>query len=150
MPSPSSSLSVTSGVPSPSLSLWIVTVISLVDLLPASSTAFTVAVTVFSSLSPQSSAFGTVPSICFVSGLYFKPSGRFSTVTFAFSSSVVTGTGVISLPSTAVTLSAVMTGAVVSFAATLIVAVALSVVPSEYFTTTGIFTAFPASPSTGV
>ena len=34
--------------------------------------------------------------------------------------------------------------------ATLIFAVVLSVVPSEYFTTTGTFTVFPASPSTGV
>ena len=68
-PSLSSSVSVTSGVPSPSVSLKIVTAISFVDSFPASSTALIFAVIVFSSLSPQSSAFGTVPSICLVSGL---------------------------------------------------------------------------------
>ena len=69
MPSLSSSSSVTSGMPSPSVSLWIVTVISFVDLFPDSSTALIVAVTVFSSSSPQSSDFSTFPSICFVSSL---------------------------------------------------------------------------------
>ena len=49
-PSLSSSVSVTSGVPSPSVSLKIVTVISFVDSFPASSTALIVAVIVFSSL----------------------------------------------------------------------------------------------------
>ena len=40
--------------------------------------------------------------------------------------------------------------AIVAFLDTLITALTLSVVPSEYFTTTGILTAFSASPSTGV
>ena len=113
-PSLSSSVSVTSGVPSPSVSLKIVTVISFVDSFPASSTALIVAVIVFSSLSPQSSAFGTVPSICLVSGLYFNPSGKPSTVTFALTSSTSITTGGIGCPSTAITLPASMLGAVVS------------------------------------
>ena len=113
-PSLSSSVSVTSGVPSPSASLKIVTVISFVDSFPASSTALIVAVIVFSSLSPQSSAFGIVPSICLVSGLYFNPSGKSSTVTFALTSSTSTITGGIGCPSTAVTLPASIVGVVVS------------------------------------
>ena len=67
MPSLSSSSSVMSGMPSPSVSLWIVTVMSFVDSFPDSSFALIVAVTVFSSSSPQSSDFSTFPSICFVS-----------------------------------------------------------------------------------
>ena len=113
-PSLSSSVSVTSGVPSPSVSLKIVTVICFVDSFPASSTALIVAVIVFSSLSPQSSAFGTVPSICLVSGLYFNPSGKPSTVTVALTSSTSTNTGGIGCPSTAVMFPASIVGACVS------------------------------------
>ena len=117
-PSLSSSVSVTSGVPSPSVSLKILTVISFVDSFPASSTALIVAVIVFSSSSPQSSAFGTVPSICLVSGLYFNSSGKPSTVTVAFTSSTSTITGGIGCPSTAVMFPASIVGAVVSVTVT--------------------------------
>ena len=93
-PSLSSSVSVASGVPSPSVSLRIVTVVSLVVVLPSSFVAMIVAVcSLTSSPSFQSSDLSTVPSICLVSGLYVNPSGRPSTLTVAFGSSTSTITG---------------------------------------------------------
>ena len=63
------------------------------------------------------------------------------TISSSFQTLIVSGFS----PPSSFTLSAV-----VAFLVTLITALALSVEPSEYFTTTGISTAFPASTSTGV
>ena len=68
IPSLSSSGSVVSGIPSPSVSLNTVIWISFVDSFPAASFALIVAVTsLSSSVSAQSVSLSGVPSICFVS-----------------------------------------------------------------------------------
>ena len=101
-PSPSSSVSVTSGVPSRSVSLCTVILKVFVDVLPSSSLAVTVTViSRVSSVGVQSVIAG-VPVIFFVVGSYVTPFGRLLTVTVAFGSSVVTVISPIGLPSTTV------------------------------------------------
>ena len=101
-PSPSSSVSVTSGVPSRSVSRCTVILKVFVDMLPASSFASTVTVNSrVSSVDVQSVTVG-VPLIFFVVGSYVTPFGRLLTVTVAFGSSVVTVISLIGLPSTTV------------------------------------------------
>ena len=159
MPSLSSSGSVVSGMPSPSVSLSTCTFTGVFEVFPDLSVATTFAPSkvVSSWLSSHLTwFFGIVPSICFLSLLYVRPFGRPCTSTFASASSTCTGTDLIGWPSVASTnrlpssSTFVTFGAVVSFSATLIGAFTSSFVPSEYFTITGIFTVFPASPSTGV
>ena len=101
-PSPSSSVSVTSGVPSRSVSRCTVILKVFVDVLPASSFASTVTVNSrVSSVDVQSVTVG-VPLIFFVVGSYVTPFGRLLTVTVALGSSVVTVISLIGLPSTTV------------------------------------------------
>ena len=101
-PSPSSSVSVTSGVPSRSVSRCTVILKVFVDVLPASSFASTVTVNSrVSSVDVQSVTVG-VPLIFFVVGSYVTPFGKSFTVIVALGSSVVTVISPIGLPSTTV------------------------------------------------
>ena len=112
-PSPSSSVSVTSGVPSLSVSLCTIILKVLVDVLPEGSLASTVTVNSFFSSLPQLVTLG-VPLIFPL--LYVKPLGRSFTVTVAVVSSVVTGISVIALPSIIVwSPMLAITGALLSF-----------------------------------
>ena len=98
-PSPSSSLSWTSGIPSPSVSLWTVILNSVVSSLPALSLAVTLTSNSLTSSSPQSATSG-VPEIVFVSLSKVTPAGRSATEISASGSFVVTFTSLIGLPST--------------------------------------------------
>ena len=112
-PSPSSSVSVTSGVPSLSVSLCTIILKVLVDVLPEGSLASTVTVNSFFSSLPQLVTLG-VPLIFPL--LYVKPLGRSFTVTVAVVSSVVTGISVMALPSIIVwSPMLAITGALLSF-----------------------------------
>ena len=112
-PSPSSSVSVTSGVPSLSVSLCTIILKVLVDVLPEGSLASTVTVNSFFSSLPQLVTLG-VPLIFPL--LYVKPLGRSFTVTVAVGSSVVTFISVIAFLSTTVwSFIFPITGALLSF-----------------------------------
>ena len=101
-PSLSSSVSVTSGSPSWSVSRCTVILKVLVVVLPAVSVAVTVTViSRVSSVDVQSVTVG-VPVIFFVVGSYVTPLGKLFTVTVAFGLSTVTVIGLIGLPSTTV------------------------------------------------
>ena len=113
IPSPSSSVSVISGVPSLSVSLCTIILKVLVDVLPEGSLASTVTVNSFFSSLPQLVTLG-VPLIFPL--LYVKPLGRSFTVTVAVGSSVVTGISVMALPSIIVWSPILtITGALLSF-----------------------------------
>ena len=88
------------------------------------------------------------PSGAFSPNVYFVPSGAVASFP---SASLYVGASVVTASPAFPSLSAyVGVRLSASFCATLIGAFTLSVVPSEYFTTTGISTVLPASASTGV
>lgn len=99
-PSPSSSVSVTSGVPSLSVSLCTVILNVLVAIFPVGSLASTVTVNSFvSSFGPQLFTAGV---LLILLPVYVTPFGIPETVTVAVGSSVVTVISEIALPSTTV------------------------------------------------
>ena len=134
-------------MPSPSVSLWIVTFTVSVT---TSSPFVAVTVTVTSSVSWLSSVqftFGNLPVISFP----FTVNPSLSTVITAsslFTFAVIAEISDPSSPSTTVCVSGVASN--VNGVATLIFASTVCFVPSVYVTTTGIETTFPASASTGV
>ena len=100
-PSPSSSVSVTSGVPSLSVSLWTVILNVFVTTLFAESLASTVTVNSLVSSLPQLVTLG-VPLIFLLIGSYVTPVGRSFTVIVAPGLFVATLISLIAFPSTTV------------------------------------------------